>query len=110
MTGPVKGKADYLALGDYNAICDRCGSKFKASQLKKTWEGFYTCSTCWEPRHPQEFVRGTQDQQTPPWTRKGGEDILLLLCTFNGQSAIPDWAYAGCSIPDRDYVDLGAPV
>lgn len=61
--------ADYLALGDYNAICDRCGQKFKASHLKLTWEGLRTCSECWEPRQPQDFARGGRDEQTPEWTR-----------------------------------------
>ena len=106
----IKGKADHFVLGDYNAVCDMCGSKFKAYQLKKTWDGSMRCPTCWEPRHPQEFVRGAQDQQTPPWTRNGGEDILLYVCTINGQSAIPDWAYADCSIPENEFIDPGAPV
>lgn len=69
MTTPRKNAADYLVLGDYNARCFECGRKFKASQLRKHWEGYYVCSTCWEPRHPQDFVRGTPDTQTPEWTQ-----------------------------------------
>ena len=32
-----------LVRGDWNAICDRCGFKFKASELKKTWDNLYVC-------------------------------------------------------------------
>lgn len=96
----MKGRADYYAPGDYNAICDQCGTKFKASQLKKDWQGFYMCQSCWEPRHPQEFVRGTQDQQTPPWTRPGGADILLYVCDLASQSSVAGLAIASCMIAE----------
>jgi len=63
------GKADYLKLGDWNAQCDRCSFKFKASKLRKTWEGFYVCNACWEPRHPSDFFRLPPDDSSVPWTR-----------------------------------------
>lgn len=63
------GPADYLALGDWNAVCFTCGFKFKASQLKRNWKGNYVCSKCWEPRQSQDFVRAREDKQTPPWTQ-----------------------------------------
>lgn len=61
------GQADYLALGDWNAICFFCGNKYKASQLKRYWTGVWVCDRCWEPRQTQDFVRGIPDIQTPPW-------------------------------------------
>ncbi len=64
-----KGHADYLALGDWNALCDMCGKKFKASELQERWDKAMVCKDDWEPRHPQDFVRGVPDIQTPPWTR-----------------------------------------
>lgn len=60
---------DHFILGDYNAICDECGFKYKASQLKKRWDGLYVCEADWEPRHPQDFIRARYDDQAPPWTR-----------------------------------------
>ena len=60
------GRADYLAPGDYNAMCSRCGKKFKASMLRRHWQGMYRCDKCWEPRQPQDFVRAIPDVQTPP--------------------------------------------
>lgn len=62
------GQADFLKLGDSNAICDDCGFKFKHSQLKMDWRGLMLCRRCWQPRHPQEFLRGVPDkpdQQDP---------------------------------------------
>lgn len=55
--------------GDWNAICDRCGFEFKASKLREEWNGLMVCSQCWEPRHPQDFLRGVPDDPSVPWTR-----------------------------------------
>lgn len=63
------GRADYLALGDWNVQCYQCGRKRKASMLKKHWQGFWVCPEHWEPRHPQDFVRNTTDNMTPPWSQ-----------------------------------------
>lgn len=49
--------------GTYNAICDQCGVKFKASDLRVRWDGAFVCSKDWEPRHPQDYVRGRVDNQ-----------------------------------------------
>lgn len=71
--------------GDNNAICDRCGKPFKASTLKKTWDGLWVCPPDWEPRHPQDFVRGVKDDQSVRISRptstptfvQGAEDLPL---------------------------------
>jgi hypothetical protein len=55
------GKADYLKHGDYNAICDQCGFKWKASKLRVQWNNLFTCPDCFEPRNPQDFVKGIAD-------------------------------------------------
>lgn len=55
--------------GDWKCICDSCGRIVKASQLKKRWDGFMVDERCWEPRQPQDFVRGVADYQAPPFTR-----------------------------------------
>lgn len=52
--------------GDFKRICDRCGSVFHASQTFRTWDGLYVCREDWEPRHPQDFVRGRLDNQNVP--------------------------------------------
>src|SRR3990167_4141973 len=51
--------------GDYWAVCDRCGFDFRVSKLREEWTGAVVCTTCWEPRHPQDFVKSVEDNQTP---------------------------------------------
>ena len=91
------GPADYYADGDYNALCSLCGHKFKASQLRKHWQGLYRCEKCWEPRQPQDFVKAVPDIQTPPWVQDPG-DILTYTCSYAGQTAYAGLAIAGCMI------------
>lgn len=71
------GQADFLRLGDWNAVCYECGRKFKASVMMRHWQGYYVCPAHWEPRQPQDFVRGTKDVQTPPWTQAAPEPIWV---------------------------------
>ncbi len=61
-------------LGEWRAICDRCGQNYHDVHLRKEWTGLMVChgpgtGNCWEPRHPQDFVRGISDLQAPPWSR-----------------------------------------
>lgn len=56
----------YYVQGTYNAQCDECGRGFKFYDLRKRWDDAWTCSECWEPRHPQDFVRGVKDNSSVP--------------------------------------------
>ena len=71
------GKADYLALGQWNVICDVCGFKFKSGQIQKRWDGLYVCPKDYEPRHPQDFLRGIPDDQSVAFTRPEATDTFL---------------------------------
>lgn len=71
------GKRDYYKRGDWNAICDRCGIKYKASELKMEWDNLFVCDDCWEVRHPQDFVRGLRDDQTVPIARPRPPDLFI---------------------------------
>lgn len=63
------GDADFLALGDYNAVCFECGRKRKASTMKVHWQGHKVCPEHWEPRHPQDFARAPGPESLPAWTQ-----------------------------------------
>jgi hypothetical protein len=63
--------------GEWNAICDRCGFEFKASELKKEWTGLMVCAKDWEPRHPQDFIRVPKEEIAPPWTRPEPDDVFI---------------------------------
>lgn len=104
MGTPPKGRADYWLPGDWNAACSMCGRKRKASQMVKNWQGMYRCPEHNESRQPQDFVRGTQDVQTVPWAQPE-TDIDINICTFNGQSAVPNFALPNCSIPNNPVFD-----
>lgn len=62
-----------LKVGEWKAVCDECGWDYHSSDLKEDWKGLMKCPTCWEPRHPQDFVRGVQDDPSVPWTRPAVE-------------------------------------
>lgn len=72
-----------LELGQWNAICDRCGFKKKARQLRLEWTGLRVCGKCWEPRHPQEFLKGKKDDQAPPWVRPEPSEIDVSVGSGN---------------------------
>ena len=98
------GKADWLSLGDYNAICDICGRKFKASMLKRNWRGQYVCDNDFEPRQPQDLIKGKEEHPVPDWTRAEGEtDTFAFACTASGSSGIAGYAVAGCARPSQPY-------
>lgn len=64
------GRADFLRLGDYNAVCYQCGFKRKGSYLVRNWQGYFVCPEHNEPRHPQDFVKAVPDMQTVPWAQR----------------------------------------
>lgn len=86
----MAGRADYLALGDYNAVCYECGRKRKASELKKHWQGYYVCPEHWEPRQVQDFVRNVPDVQTPPWTQPMPTDTFRSTTTLGIEDSVDD--------------------
>ena len=71
------GKADYYKAGSFNAICSTCGFKFKSTKMKTDYYGNIVCSGCYDPRHPQEFVRGTTDEQKTPWVSPEAPDTFV---------------------------------
>ncbi len=60
---------------EYNAICDGCGRKFKASELRKRWDGYMMCKDDWEPRHSLDFYRVKNDSHQLPFSHPESEDI-----------------------------------
>jgi len=81
---------DRFKLGANNVICDRCGFKKKSFEVRKEWTGFYVCKECWEPRHPQDFVRGRRDRQVPYVNRPEPADVFIttdLTLTITGFGA-----------------------
>jgi hypothetical protein len=99
------GRADYLELGTWNALCSLCGRKRKANTMVKNWQGLYRCPEHDEPRHPQDFVRAVPDVQTPPWVQRPPADVFVVLCSPTDRSALPDLAIPDCVLPE--FLDPG---
>lgn len=97
MTTPIRGRADFLDLGGWNAVCYQCGRKRKAGDLVRHWQGYYVCPEHWEARQPQDFVRAIPDDQTPPWTQPMPAGLFVYTCSINSRSAWAGFATAGCS-------------
>ena len=72
--------------GDWLAICDRCGFKFHASKLRKTWDGLMVDAACFETRNPQDLMRPIKDDPSVPWTRADADSVT----TSDGMTAVVD--------------------
>lgn len=96
---------NWLKLGDYNAICDSCGRKYKASTMRKRWDGLLVCEEDWEPRHPQLSLKVHGDKQTVPMPRpEPSVDTFINICTYEGLSSVSGLAVAGCMIAGKRYL------
>jgi len=71
------GQADFLRVGDYNAICDVCGRKFKFSRLRQKWDNTWACEQDWEPRQPQDYLKGIKDNMSVPLSRPDPPALFL---------------------------------
>ena len=63
--------------GDHWVICDKSGFKVPFSETKKEWNGLRVWSKFYEPRHPQDFVKGRRDNQTVYDPRVESDDVFL---------------------------------
>lgn len=61
---------DRYVQGTWNVVCDVCGFKFKAFELRRRWDGMMVCPADYEERHPQEFIKPVKERSGVPWTRK----------------------------------------
>lgn len=77
---------NYYKPGDWNAICDRCGFKFKASELKLEWTGLRVCEHDFELRHPQDFLRARVDKINVPWVRKEPPEGVAAASTSTSEA------------------------
>jgi len=95
---------DYVKIGDWNALCDVCGFKYKASKLRKRWDGLYVCEEDFEPRHPADFFRVRPEDTTVPWVRldDGQDENLTRYVAEEGSGGLGSGLY----VPDS-YVELG---
>lgn len=58
------GRADFYDHGNPNKVCDGCGQKYKASEMRETWDHKWMCPYDWERRQPQDKLRSFPDKQS----------------------------------------------
>lgn len=69
---------NHLILGNWNALCDSCGRKFKALDLQKRWDGLMVCREDFEQRHPQDLLKVQREKIAVPWSRPyAAEDTFI---------------------------------
>lgn len=72
-------QGNYYKRGSYNAICDVCGFKFKAEELRKRWDGAMACNKDWEPRNSLDFIKAPQGTTALSWTRPETTDVFVTV-------------------------------
>ena len=60
-----RGRNPGFRPGNQWVHCDRCGFAYRQSDMRKEWTGAVVCKWDYEPRHPQDFVRGLRDRLRP---------------------------------------------
>lgn len=90
---------NHLQLGNWNALCDRCGRKFKASELQRTWEGLMVCAEDYETRHPSDFLRVQAEKITVPWARPypDTDTFVAYSCSIKEMNCFADIGVADCA-------------
>lgn len=73
--------------GQWLVLCDRCKFKRYADQVQETWDHLMVCKPsvkqgCWEPRHPQDFVKSVPDDTAVPFTRPRPADTFVSVDTI----------------------------
>lgn len=71
------GKNPGYFAGENNAICDVCGFVYRSSKLRKRWDNLFVCGDDWEPRQPQDMVRGRADDMRAKITRPDTDPVYL---------------------------------
>lgn len=93
---------NFLKLGDWNAKCDSCGRKFKASMLTPRWDGLIVCKDDWETRHPSDFLKVQMERISVPFVRpETAPEVFINNCNLINSQAMADVSIAGCMIAGK---------
>lgn len=71
------GRRHFYKPGRFYRVDDRSGFTVAAERTQKEWDGSIVADGLWEPRHPQDFVRGIRDDQSVPDARPPAPDTFV---------------------------------
>ncbi len=85
-----------------------CNRKYKAYEIRKRWDGMLVCDEDWEPRHPQDFVRGIPEKSNilPFSFDNDGSytgsnlntNLVYAACTLANSVGVADIGVADCMV------------
>jgi hypothetical protein len=67
--------------GDHLMICDECGLTYRKSEMSQRWDKAWVCKKDFDPRHPQEYVRGRDEDISVPVARPETETYITTPIT-----------------------------
>jgi hypothetical protein len=90
---------NHLQLGNWNALCDSCGRKFKASQLQRRWDGLMVCAEDYEVRHSMDFLRVQKEKITVEFSRPypTTDTFVGYSCSIRESNGKADVGAADCA-------------
>lgn len=71
------GTEKFYKPGSFYRICDRTGFATRAERTSREWQGLFVRREVFEPRQPQDFVKGVNDIQTVPFPRPRQTDVFV---------------------------------
>lgn len=98
---------EYYKPGDPNFICDRCGFKYRQSEIRKEWSGLLVCEICWEPKHPQLSVRAIREKIAVKNARPRQTDKFDYTESSTTLSAIASKGATSISLVDATGISVG---
>lgn len=81
--------------GSHWADCDRCDSQFRAEDLKLEWNGLWVCDSCFETRHPQDFLRATEEKIAADEPLNNPDTTNEVSVTFAETFTVPTGTFEG---------------
>jgi hypothetical protein len=71
------GTERFYKPGSFYRICDRTGFATRAEHTSTEWNNLIVRESVYERRHPQDFVKGVQDNQTVPFARPRQPNVFV---------------------------------
>lgn len=92
--------------GSYYVTDDRTGFPQRAESTRKEWNGLRVDGKVWEPRQPQDLVKGVPDIQAVPDPRPLGANIFVSAIYLQITANMPVGAFV-IPVASLAYVTVG---